>query len=237
MKRLPIRMGFVLTAMVLPVTSLARPAGGQYVLRMICNAQPCTVSVNGRPFNFKRDDNTTVPITSALHAGPNKVHVSYRAGKYTTFIGIAYARDAGQYRTLFDLQLDNIFLPNSGDLDYTIVADGDRGAGRKSTGSANDQTLLRTDIAKGEFAVSINGTFLGDYTGQTKRDVSNYVKPGLNTITIHWKKQYGPTPPVGAVSVAYAEQKDQFRQIFLWDTGSGLDSHEGSKTLTFQAGR
>lgn len=212
----------------------AQGLAGSYLLKVSPGAETLTVRVNGKTFGLtKASPDLSTDITRVLKPGPNRLQVSWKKlpGHRMNTVSIAYASTPGKYRTVFDYNAGGPFTPENGDFSFTVVADGPKGSGRVSTGSARDQTVLKTNMVKGYLRVWVNGADLGHYAGITTRDISSYVKPGPNTVRVAWAKDYGEAPPMGGLDVAHAARKDAFRTLFSWNTPV-IIPRTGEKTFT-----
>lgn len=238
-----------LSALALPF-ALAQDSAvrGSYLLQAALTLPPdgrpipttLTVYLNGHPFKLdtrnepaKFRTELRQDITRYLKPGRNEMRVVVsRLAQEVGEVEVAYARDPGQYRTLFAYNVNSLNTPPHFDHTFTLVADGPKGAGRVSTGSAYDQTVLKTNLMETLVArVSVNGQDIGDYAGLTSRDISSYVRPGPNTVTVKWRKPYGKGTPTGSIELAYAVQKNAFRTLFSWHTPLSAPSR-GEKTFT-----
>ncbi|RYX85945.1 hypothetical protein EON83_04100 [bacterium] len=59
-----------------------------------------------------------------------------------------------------------------------------------TTAAFADKYLLKTtysSLAPGSFDVTINGQTVGSYNSASNRDISSYLKPGVNEITVSWQ--------------------------------------------------
>lgn len=81
----------------------------------------------------------------------------------------------------------------------------------QTPGSAPNQTLLVVSpgTLRGPVSVFLNGRKVGDYAGFIRVDVSNYVRPGQNTLRVTSPDRSG----VGEVKIAHAVARDQFRDV------------------------
>lgn len=225
---------FGLSAFLALSPAWAAPVQGSYVLSVssldntFTTAGDLTVTIGGKTFKAGADGSLKTEITGYLKPGPNPVRIRWGSRcNIGCGVQIAYATEKGRYRTVFDFKLGT-YNPGRGDYTYTVVADGPRGAGRVSTGSANRQTLLKTNIPGGFVQVWVNGSLLGDFPGIVDRDISGYVRPGENTLKIVWDKKYGSQRPFGSLSVAYADRVNNFKT--LWQL---MNSGTAPRTATY----
>lgn len=84
----------------------------------------------------------------------------------------------------------------------------------QTPGSAAHQTLLVSSVTGGAVQVKINGRLVGDFQSTMRLDVSNYVRPGPNTLTATALEGDRPS---GSVKVAYAAKPNQFRTVARLD--------------------
>lgn len=197
------------------VTAPVDALPGDYLMTVDAATDRLVVKVNDKTFTFQGNPRRNgkihrIDIEPYLVAGPNQVQISYgQLGPALGGVRISYARSPGRYRVAFRYHFQNIFPPQNNKM-YTFVADGPVGAGRISQGSADDQTLLKYQLSRTTVKLTVNGTFLGDFPGFGERDVSNYIRPGRNTVKVAW------SGPNATVSLGYANIRNEFRRLWSW---------------------
>ena len=201
---------------------------------------PVTVKINGGKIGDYLGD-LKLDVSNHVRPGENTLQVSTTLGSGSGTVQVSHAVEPSKFRTVVMLELP--FTTTSKRFDQTLSFTLPSGAGRKntaappsapstpSTGSSTHQTVLRCKItASGaKLPIGINGVSIGDFTDDVTLDVSRFVRPGENTLSIPSQKLDG----IATLEIAHALEPSKFRTIGKLEVGFNTSGDGKVRTLKF----
>jgi hypothetical protein len=96
--------------------------------------------------------------------------------------------------------------------------------------SAATAARMNVSVEEGTLTISLNGRKVGDYQSPLQLDVTPYLKPGQNTITLAWTES---TRGSARIQYALAATPDKYNDISSFNLLGSQGKQAGTKSLDF----
>ncbi|AZI42127.1 hypothetical protein EHF33_04685 [Deinococcus psychrotolerans] len=211
---------------------LSAPAQAtQYVVKTTYNSsQPnlFRLSLNGRTVTLINNDSSTVDLTPLVKAGKNTLTIESTPGKNTNQFSKSEltlgAGENGKWRTLYKQEVGK--GSTAGRTEYAFVATPDSSpkAGPVSVSAKFNSNQLA------EFKVTLNGQAVTTLTANGNADLTPFLKPGKNLLTVKYKRGKNKNQFSQSVLTVGQQYGDQWNPLVKWAVGVS-DPASGSFTF------
>jgi hypothetical protein len=188
-----------------------------------------TVTLNGKAIPQPKGNVKWLDVSSIVRPGKNTFIISAsNTGAVVTF---SHAEKAGRFRRIVQIRRRKKELTKPQSFSFVLpgsTQDASSGTSPQA-GSANKQLILRIEVTK-PVAIFINGRKIGDFQNVQTLDIGNFARRGSNTLSVSWKE----TGTRGLVRVAYAVEKNKFRDIGTVRIQGAETRRAGQEKLTFR---
>lgn len=203
----------------------------QYVVKMTdARFQPnmFRLSLNGRTVALTNNESSSVNLTPLVKTGKNTLTIDSTPGKNTNaFIKSVLTLGAGEngkWRTLYKQEVGK--GSKAGRTEYAFVAAPDPSP---KAGPVSVSAKFNS-FQPAEFKVTLNGQAITTLTANGNADLTPFLKPGKNLLTVKYKR--GKNENAYSLSVLTVGQQygDQWNPLVKWAVGVS-DPVSGSFTF------
>lgn len=195
----------------------AAHAAPRYVLQIGPGGGEVRVVVGQKLLRFDDRSARSRTVNDLLKVGANAIRIGWSNIIRPAEV-ILVRLEGKDAQILLRYRIDGVLRPRNGAVNLAVVRNDDPRA---------DVTLSAL-ISKGLVRVELNGRSVGDFASLERRDITPFLKRGLNTLVVQWSKDFGSSLPRARLTL-----RDGDGVLVDWN-GADLRTLSGQETVRFE---